>query len=157
MYYCKVHEFVVRKESVLLESGASIISERIFIYTKVRDFEKYNDDTEIASTVIIVRGVDQDYLNLMTSEPEKCIGGVYKISSYDDEMYVFDIFVADNEFDAVCEVLNTTGTHDHCNLQIYVHLHEYNDFDADVVLPITSLSISPENADCAGILISANS
>lgn len=156
MYYCRVNEFVVRKESVLLENGTAIISDRIFIYTKVRDFEKYNDDTEIASTIIIVRGVDQDYLNLMTPEPQKCIGGVYKIASYDEEMYVFDIFVDDNEFEAICGILNTSK-HANCNLQIYVHLHEYNDFEADVVLPITSLSISPDDTDCAGILIGTNS
>lgn len=152
MYYCKVHDFVARKESVFLEDGSFITSDRIFINTRVNDFERYNDDTEISSTIIIVKGIDKDYLDLMTPGAE-CIGGLYKICSYDEEMCVFEIFVNGSDFNTVSGILKKTHNNTECYLQIYVNLHEYNDFNADTVLPITSLSLSTNEPDPPNILI----
>lgn len=152
MYYCKVSDFVIREESIFFESGAVSPSDRIFINTKVRDFEQYNDKEEIQSTIIIVKGVDKNYLDIMTPNTN-CIGGVYKITSYDEDMYVFEIFVDDVDFDKTKEILKTTSGNTECNLQIYVHLHKYHDFNSDVVLPITHFSIAPNIPGISSVLM----
>lgn len=151
MFHGKIDDFVLRKESVSLADGTSILTESIFINTKVSDFEQYNDE-EVPSTIIIVNGLNKEYLCVMTPDTE-CIGGVYMVSSGTDKTYVFDVFAAADEFERIYETLKLSCNDTNSHFQIYVDLHRYCDFTSNVVLPITSFSVSHGSNSSHHVLI----
>lgn len=151
MFHGKIEDFVLRKESVSFEDGTSLLTESIFITTKVKDFEQYNDE-EVPATIIIVKGSNIEYSQVMTPDTE-CIGGVYMVSAGIDKTYVFDIFTDESEFEQIYEKLKLSCNNPDSHFQIYVDLHRYCDFTKDVVLPITSFSLSHGNNDSDYILM----
>jgi len=151
MFYGSITEFAVRKEYVDFEDGTSMDSDRIFVYTKVKDFEKYHSN-EISATIVIVKGVDSNYLSTMLPDV-KCIGDVYKAYNHNEKMLIFDIFVDDGDYNNICEMLNMVSADLVCNLQMYTHLHHCYDLREDVALPITSLSMFLNDSDSPHILI----
>lgn len=151
MFHGKVEDFVLRKEEVAFEDGTAILTESIFINTRVKDFEQYND-AEIPATIIIVKGSNEEYSRVMTPGAE-CIGGVYMVADGVGKAYIFDVFTADSEFEKIYETLKSSCNNPDSHFQIYVDLHRYCDFTKDVVLPITSFSLLRGQDNSRHILI----